>query len=184
MELPCQAGGCGDAMIQGVADRTRSGMDGEVSLRPRLLLIDTCGSEATVALAVGRHVIAERVLPGRSASEGLVTAIAEVLREQGWRVAELDAVVVVRGPGSFTGVRVGLSAAKGLAEASAVPLIALSRMEVLASKVAGNVVVVLQAGRGEVFWAEVAGGVTREQGSGDVGLGGGACPRDGAAGGV
>ncbi len=161
----CQASGWVDAMIQAVADEMRSGMEGARLLPgPRLLLIDTCGSEATVALAAGRAVMEERVLPGRSASEALVSVIAGVLAARGWRVADLHAVVAVRGPVSFTGVRVGLSAAKGLAEASGVPLLALSRLEVLASKVPGDAVAVLQAGRGEVFWAEVVGGVTREQG--------------------
>ncbi len=152
-------------MIQAVAEETRSGIEGALPLAgPRLLLIDTCGSEATVALAAGREVVEERVLPGRSASEALVSVIAGVLATQGWRVADLHAVVVVRGPGSFTGVRVGLSAAKGLAEASGLRLLALSRLEVLAAKVSGDVIAVLQAGRGEVFWAEVVAGVTREQG--------------------
>ena len=152
-------------MIQAVADETRSGMEGaRLLFGPRLLLIDTCGSEATVALAVGRELMEERVLPGRSASEALVSVIAGMLAARGWRVADLHAVVAVRGPGSFTGVRVGLSAAKGLAEASGVPLLALSRLEVMAYKVRGDAVAVLQAGRGEVFWAEVVGGVTREQG--------------------
>lgn len=130
----------------------------------RLLLIDTCGSEATVALALGDRVVAERELPGRSASEGLIDAIGDLLRGRGWRLREMDALVVVRGPGSFTGVRVGLSAAKALAEASGLPLIALSRLEVLGGADVAAGVAVLRAGRGEVFWAQMAAGVVLEQG--------------------
>lgn len=129
----------------------------------RLLLLDTCGSEATLALALGDEVVAQRALPGRSASEGLIDAIGELLREPGWRLRELDALVVVRGPGSFTGVRVGLSAAKAMAEACHLPLIAVSRLEVLAGAT-GSAVVVLPAGRSEVFWAHSAAGVLLEQG--------------------
>ena len=130
----------------------------------RLLLVDTCGSEATLALAQGESVVAQRGLPGRSASEGLIEAIGELLREQGWRLRELDALVVVRGPGSFTGVRVGLSVAKAMAEACSLPLIAMSRLEVLAGDDVSAAVVALLAGRKEVFWAYRAQGEVVEQG--------------------
>ena len=53
-------------------------------------------------------------------------AIRRLLEARGWKLGELSAVVVVHGPGSFTGVRVGLSAAKGLSEAASIPLIAVS----------------------------------------------------------
>ena len=137
---------------------------GGILLDERLLLIDTCGSEATVALALADRVVAQRELPGRSASEGLIEAIDDLLREQGWRLREMHALVVLRGPGSFTGVRVGLSAAKAMAEAGRLPLIALSRLEVLAGDEVTAGVAVLTAGRGEVFWAQLAAGVVLEQG--------------------
>ncbi len=85
----------------------------------RLLLIHTAGAEGTVALAEASDfgaevlVVATAVLPGRSASERLVAEVRRLMEAAGWRLAELAAVVVVHGPGSFTGVRVGLSAAKG-----------------------------------------------------------------------
>ena len=127
------------------------------------MLLDTCSSEASVALAIAGRVIEERAFAGRRASEELVQVIGELLAQHGWRLRDLDALVVTRGPGSFTGVRVGLSAAKGLAEASMLPLIALSRLEVLAACVPHDVVAVLEAGRGEVFWAQVSAGRTVEQ---------------------
>ena len=122
---------------------------------PKLLLLDTCGSEATIAVARGDEILEQVVLPGRSASESLVGAIGDVLRGASWRLQELDALAVVRGPGSFTGIRVGLSAAKALAEASGRPLIAVSRLAVLATKAPAGAIAVLEAGRGEVFWAPV-----------------------------
>jgi tRNA threonylcarbamoyladenosine biosynthesis protein TsaB len=85
----------------------------------------------------------------------LLPVVREMLVGVAWRLADLDAVVVVHGPGSFTGVRVGLSAAKGLSEASGVGLIAVSRLAVLA-KMAGRgedaaICAVLDAGRGEFY---------------------------------
>ena len=127
----------------------------------KLLLIHTAGAEGSVALASEEGVVAEGVLPGRSASERLVLEVRVLLEGAGWRLAELAAVVVVHGPGSFTGVRVGLSAAKGLVEAAGVPLIAISRLELVAraSGLAGVVHVALDAGRGEFYFGVYEGGV-------------------------
>src|SRR5579871_129489 len=126
----------------------------------RLLLIHTAGSEGSVALAAGREVIATEVLPGRSSSERLVPAVRRLMTLQGWSLRDLKAVVVVHGPGSFTGVRVGLSAAKGLSEAGGIPLIAISRLALLAASVGDGdetVHAVLDAGRGEFYYGEYAG---------------------------
>lgn len=125
----------------------------------RLLLIDTCGSLGSVALAEvndegAAEVLASEALPGRSASERLVPVVRQMLEGKGWRLGELAAIAVARGPGSFTGVRVGLAAAKGWSEASGVPLIAVSRLEVLAGAGGDSAVpvwAVLDAGRGEVY---------------------------------
>jgi tRNA threonylcarbamoyladenosine biosynthesis protein TsaB len=131
----------------------------------RLLLINTAGAEGTVALASGAggevRVVATAVLPGRSASERLVVEVRRLMDAAGWRLAELAAVVVVHGPGSFTGVRVGLSAAKGLCEAGGVGLIAVSRLALLAEAAGGGGVVhaVLDAGRGEFYYGAYEGGV-------------------------
>ena len=105
-------------------------------------------------------VVATEVLPGRTSSERLVPAVRRLMEERGWRLRELAAVVVVHGPGSFTGVRVGLSAAKGLSEAGGVPLIAVSRLALLAAAVDGDggpVHAVLDAGRGEFYYGEYVG---------------------------
>lgn len=125
----------------------------------RFLLIHTSGAEGSVALATNAGVVASEVLPGRSASERLVPAVRRLLEASGWKLSNLTAVVVVDGPGSFTGVRVGVSAAKGLCEAGNVPLIAVSRLALVASAMAseGVVHVVLDAGRGEFYYGEYAG---------------------------
>ena len=129
----------------------------------RVLLIDTCGSEGSIALAdpeLAQAVVATEVLPGRTSSERLVPAVRRLMESNGWVLRELAAVVVVHGPGSFTGVRVGLSAAKGLSEAAGVPLIAVSRLALLAANAGEKDAVVhaaLDAGRGEFYYGEHAG---------------------------
>ena len=129
----------------------------------RILLIHTAGSEGSVALAdteAEQAIVATEVLPGRSSSERLVPAVRRLMEERGWWLGELAAVVVVHGPGSFTGVRVGLRAAKGLSEAGGVRLIAVSRLALLAACVDGGLGVihaVLDAGRGEFYYGEYVG---------------------------
>jgi tRNA threonylcarbamoyladenosine biosynthesis protein TsaB len=129
----------------------------------RILLIHTAGGEGSVALAdteAAQAIVATEALPGRTSSERLVPAVRRLMEERGWKLGELAAVVVVHGPGSFTGVRVGVSAAKGFSEASGVPLIAVSRLALLAASVVGGggpVHAVLDAGRGEFYYGEYVG---------------------------
>jgi tRNA threonylcarbamoyladenosine biosynthesis protein TsaB len=126
----------------------------------KLLLIDTCGAEGSFALADTSQPEAVRfvTMPGRSASERLVAELRLALATAEWKVVEVDAIAVVTGPGSFTGVRVGLSVAKGLSEAVGTPLIAISRLELLASVATqaaerhpSSVCALLDAGRGEFY---------------------------------
>ncbi len=102
------------------------------------LAIDTCGPLGSVALgrlSLGAvEILGQTELAGRSYSATLVTAVGDLLAGNGVRLADLRAIVAVNGPGSFTGVRVGLSAVKGLAEVSQIPVVAISRLEVLAAK--------------------------------------------------
>ena len=127
----------------------------------RLLLIHTCGAEGSLALADASGVVATETLPGRTSSELLVPRVRQLMEVLGWRVSELDAIVVVHGPGSFTGVRVGLSAAKGLSEAGGgVPLIAISRLALVAASAGqgdGLVHAVLDAGRGQFYYGRYQG---------------------------
>lgn len=119
-----------------------------------LLGIDTCGPSGTVALArvsAGRlEILGQTDLAARSYSATLVAAVGELLQRHGVALKGIGAIVVVHGPGSFTGVRVGLSAAKGLAEAAGIAVVAVSRLEVLAHK-AETAWAALDAHRHEVF---------------------------------
>ncbi|ADW68235.1 tRNA (adenosine(37)-N6)-threonylcarbamoyltransferase complex dimerization subunit type 1 TsaB [Granulicella tundricola] len=122
------------------------------------LLMNTCGLEGVVALAAD-GVMRVEVLPGRGTSEHLMPAVRRVL--EGFKVGELAGVGVVVGPGSFTGVRVGLSAAKGLCEAGAVGMVAMSRLALVAAALGeaeGDVVALLDGGRGEFYCGVYRGG--------------------------
>lgn len=119
-----------------------------------LLGIDTCGPTGSVALgrvtAGAVEMLGERELAGRSYSSTLSAALRQLVGEAGLRLADLTGVVVVHGPGSFTGVRVGVSSAMGLAEGLGLSVVAISRLEVLAVK-AGVASAALDAHRDEVF---------------------------------
>ena len=122
----------------------------------RILLIDTCGETGSVALAdtdSGVPGTVSAVLPGRSASERLVATVRELAAQVGAELDALNAIAVVNGPGSFTGVRVGVSAAKGLCEALGIPVVAISRLAVLAESAGTGerVTAALDAGRGEFY---------------------------------
>jgi len=103
-----------------------------------MLGIDTCGNRGSVALGLlngqAFEVVEQIELEGRSYSATLVAAVSDLLKRSGFELKKLNAIVAVNGPGSFTGVRVGLSAVKGLAEATEIPVVAVSRLEVLAWK--------------------------------------------------
>jgi tRNA threonylcarbamoyladenosine biosynthesis protein TsaB len=102
-----------------------------------ILAIDTCGPSGSVAL--GRfhdghiQILGQIELEGRSYSATLVAAVADLLSQNNIELKNIAAIVAVNGPGSFTGVRVGLSAVKGLAEPAQIPVVAVSRLEVLAN---------------------------------------------------
>ncbi len=126
-----------------------------------LLAIDSCGALGGVALGdLSGDRTWLREIVGRSYSENLLSTLDEILREAGVGSSDLRAVVVVSGPGSFTGIRIGVSAAKGLAEGLGIPVIGLSRLELLARKSPeASAVAVLDAGRGEFFTGFYRGGV-------------------------
>ena len=126
------------------------------ALPPGLVLaIDTCGISGSVAL--GRinsgtfDVLAQTELAGKTYSAQLIPGLRVMLQKHGLAAADIDAIVIVNGPGSFTGVRIGVSSAKGLADALGIPLLAVSRLAVLAWK-AQSPRAALDAGRGEFYF--------------------------------
>jgi len=115
------------------------------------LLIDSCGAAATLAVGRGEMTLATETVAGRAFSAEWPAALRRLLAVAGWKVDELQVVGVVHGPGSFTGVRVGLAAAKGLCEAVGARLIAVSRLEMLAGQGVAGGFAVLDAGRDEFY---------------------------------
>lgn len=101
--------------------------------KPQLLLIETSTEVCSVALGRGNVIIAEREIKEHKAHARVIsTFIEEVLAEASSSVKECDAVVVSEGPGSYTGLRVGVSIAKGICYGADIPLIAVSSLELLA----------------------------------------------------
>jgi tRNA threonylcarbamoyladenosine biosynthesis protein TsaB len=129
-----------------------------------LLVTDTSGKNGCVALVragdgTGENeveVIEEAPLTGGAFSAELVPQIAALLAGHGFGKKDIEAFVVVSGPGSFTGLRVGLAAIKALAEILEKPIAAVSLLEVVAvgSGRSGRVLAALDAGRGEVYAGE------------------------------
>ena len=98
----------------------------------RLLLIETSSSLCSVALSEGDRIVGLREQAGRVHAAMTAPFIQELLDGQGLRVGDCDAVAVSMGPGSYTGLRVGASTAKGLCFAADIPLIAVGTLEALA----------------------------------------------------
>ncbi len=101
-----------------------------------LLTIDTSTPAGSVALSRGEELIGEVLLNLRSThSDRLLPAVQLLLQDAGMQLAELDAFGIVLGPGSFTGLRVGVATVKGLALATAKPVVGVSSLQTLALQV-------------------------------------------------
>jgi tRNA threonylcarbamoyladenosine biosynthesis protein TsaB len=126
-----------------------------------LLSTDTSGRQGSIALARatdGDQVEVIEVVPlaGGMFSAELVPQVAALLAKHGFTKKDIGGFAVASGPGSFTGLRVGLAAIKALAEVLAKPIAAVSLLEAtaLAGGVDGKVLAVLDAGRGDVYAGE------------------------------
>ena len=128
-----------------------------------LLVTDTSGKNGFVALARAAEagerkieVIEEVPLAGGTFSAQLVPQIADLLSKYQFHKSEVAAFIVVAGPGSFTGLRVGLAAIKALAEILEKPIVPVSLLEVAAVGAGrlGRVLAAVDAGRGEVYVGE------------------------------
>lgn len=126
-------------------------------LPPLLLAIETSGALPSVALLRGATLVAERrSAPGRPGSEPLLPAIDALLRRAGCALGAVEAFAVAVGPGSFTGLRVGIATLKGLAFGSGAPVAAVGTLAALALRAPRGrdpIVAVLDARRDEVYAA-------------------------------
>jgi len=94
-----------------------------------LLGIDSSSERAVICLGRKGEVIAEQTLPTYSSSGQIIPVVDKLLRKIGLRIQDLEAVAVSLGPGSFTGLRIGLSVAKSLSFALNIPLIGIPTLE-------------------------------------------------------
>jgi len=123
----------------------------------RILMIETSTDCCSVALAEGNRILAERICEeSRQHAAILAPYVSEVLRETGLKAGDLDAIAVSKGPGSYTGLRVGVSTAKGLCFGSGKPLIGVDTLQILALQAEGRfdrIVPMIDARRMEVYSA-------------------------------
>ncbi|MBF0509736.1 MAG: tRNA (adenosine(37)-N6)-threonylcarbamoyltransferase complex dimerization subunit type 1 TsaB [Deltaproteobacteria bacterium] len=121
----------------------------------KILGIDTATMAGSVAIVDGERLLGERLLNvPETHSKRLHLAIDRLLTETRLRLADLDGLAVTRGPGSFTGLRIGMAAAKGLALATGMPLVGVSTLDVLAANFFGCrhlICPVLDAKKKQVF---------------------------------
>jgi len=122
---------------------------------PLILAVDTTGEHGSVALARGPETVEEMAI---SAPTGfahiLYGCLRDLLDRNGVALSEIDCFAAASGPGSFTGVRVGLSCVKGLAEALGKRAVAVSNLEALARFGRGSLrAPVIDARRGEIYGA-------------------------------
>lgn len=121
-----------------------------------LLAIDTSGKDGSIALANCHaddcQIIGLASLDGGAFSAQLVPQIAALLKTHGFTKSDIDAFIAASGPGSFTGLRVGLAAVKALAEVLGKPIAAVSLLEtVAAASKQKRAVAAMDAGRNEIY---------------------------------
>src|SRR5215470_15623517 len=123
-----------------------------------ILGIDTSGRSGGITLAEGDaqsfRALESSPIAGGTFSAQLVPTLASLLEKHRFTPKDIGGFAVASGPGSFTGLRVGLSAVKGLVEVLDTPIATISLLQALAtlSGTHGQIAAVLDAGRSEVFW--------------------------------
>ena len=133
-----------------------------------ILNIETATKNCSVALAKeGKTIFSKEIAEeGYSHAERLHVFIEEIIKEAGITLQDLSAVAVSQGPGSYTGLRIGISAAKGLCYALDIPLIAVDTLQALASQVIianGLIIPMIDARRMEVYSAVFASNYERKR---------------------
>ena len=124
----------------------------------KVLALDTSTPRGSVALLAGREVMGDlRLLSGDHHSARLLSSIDFLLQNCGWALSQLNLIAVGIGPGSFTGIRIGVSTALGLAQSLSCPLACVSGLDALAHEMSfleGRIGIVMDAQRLQVYYAE------------------------------
>lgn len=130
----------------------------KISVLPNILCLETSSTNCSVAIATEKGILAlkEDKSDNYSHAEKLHVFIDEILKENQLQVSDLDAIAISKGPGSYTGLRIGVSAAKGLCFSLNIPLISISTLRSLARQVEEKdtlIIPLLDARRMEVYSA-------------------------------
>jgi tRNA threonylcarbamoyladenosine biosynthesis protein TsaB len=124
----------------------------------KILAIDTSTAACSVALAVGGEICQRHVLAPRQHAQLILPWVESLLAEASLTLGQLDAIAVGRGPGGFTGIRIGVGVAQGLALGADLPIVPVSSLQIIAQTALANfdckeVLVAQDARMNEVYWA-------------------------------
>jgi len=123
----------------------------------KLLTIDTATETCGVALTEDAQLVADYRLNQKNVhNEKLVSTIQQLLGDIGWQLSDLEGIVFSKGPGSFTGLRIGISVSKGLSFSLGIPIVGVNTLDALAfgaPNYAGKICVVIKAREKEVYCA-------------------------------
>ena len=125
----------------------------------RILAIDTATEACSVALQDPTASYAEFELCPREHTQRILPMVRDILDRAATKLADIDVLAYGRGPGSFTGVRIGIGIAQGLALGAALPMVGVSTLATMAQGAwrrtgATRVLAAIDARMGEVYWAE------------------------------
>jgi tRNA threonylcarbamoyl adenosine modification protein YeaZ len=127
---------------------------------PLVLAIDTATPAVTAGIVDDTGVLAQRVtVDARAHAERITPNVLAALADAGRAMADLGAVVVGCGPGPFTGLRVGMATAAAYGHALGVPVYGVCSLDAIGGRTTGDVLVVTDARRREVYWARYRDGV-------------------------
>ena len=125
----------------------------------KILAVDTATENCSVALLVGDEVISRCEYAPREHTTKILPMVDTVLAEAGLKLNQLDALAYGQGPGSFTGVRIGIGIAQGLAFGADLPMVGVSTLAAMAQGTyrvhqAENVLSAIDARMGELYWGQ------------------------------
>jgi len=127
----------------------------------KILAIDTSTVQGSVAILAGEKIFEENYLADSSHAETLLQVVEKVLSKARLKIKDIEGIAVGIGPGSFTGLRIGLATAKGIAFANQIPIVGISSLRAIAEHVIASgakqsselIVPVINAKRGEIYAA-------------------------------